>query len=87
MTGDVLALALQPNGQIVVGGNYTAVANVPENNIARLNADGTLDDNFLNGLYGADGPVNALAVQSNSRILMGGAFTSVNGIYRNCVPG
>ena len=85
VTGDVLALALQPNGQIVVGGNYTAVANVPENNIARLNADGTLDDNFLNGLYGADGPVNALAVQSNSRILMGGAFTSVNGIYRNYV--
>lgn len=85
VTGDVLALAIQTNGQIVVGGSFSAVANVPENNVARLNANGTLDASFLNGLYGADGPVYALAAQSNSRILMGGAFTSVNSVYLNYI--
>ena len=85
VNGNVYALALQTNGQILVGGNFTAVANVPENYIARLNPDGTLDATFLNGLSGADGQVFALATQSNGRILMGGAFTSVNGVYRNYI--
>ena len=66
-----------------MGGNFTAVANVPENYVARLNANGTLDSTFLSGLSGADGQVFALAAQSNGRILMGGAFTSVNGVYLN----
>ena len=33
--------------------------------LARLNADGTLDTSFLNGLAGANGSVNALFSQSD----------------------
>ena len=83
MNDDVLALALQSNGQILAGGNFTSVGSVPENYVARLNADGSLDTSFLNGLSGANGSVRALVNQSNDRIVIGGAFTLVNGVHRN----
>ncbi len=85
MNGDVLALAIQTNGQIVAGGNFTAVGPVPENQLARLNSDGSLDTSFLNGLSGANGAVNALAVQTDNRILVGGAFTTLDGVRRNYI--
>jgi uncharacterized delta-60 repeat protein len=46
-------------------------------NITRLNTDGSPDTTFLTGT-GPAGKVYALAVQSDDRILIGGAFTSVN---------
>jgi uncharacterized delta-60 repeat protein len=84
MNGDVLALALQPNGQILAGGSFTFVNGVPENSIARLNADGSLDSaGFLNGLAGANGTVQAVVCQTDGRVLIGGSFTSADGITRN----
>ena len=49
MNGNVFALALQSNGQILAGGNFTDGRHHPEGSIARLNTDGTLDTAFLNG--------------------------------------
>ena len=43
--------------------------------VARLNADGSVDAAFYSGL-GPDGPVRALALQSDGKILIGGLFTS-----------
>jgi uncharacterized delta-60 repeat protein len=83
MNGDVLALALQSSGLILAGGSFTTVNNVPENYVARLNLNGSLDPTFLNGLAGANGPVYALVNQTNDRILVGGAFTSFNNVSRN----
>lgn len=83
MNADVLTLALQSSGQILAGGNFTAVGPVPESRLARLNTDGTLDTSFLNGLSGANAPVNVVVDQSDDRILIGGAFTTVDGIRRN----
>ena len=58
--------------------------------LSRRNADGTTDASFESpsvscsfcGL-GLRPNIYSLAVQSNGKILMGGAFTSVNGINRN----
>ncbi|MBU4386019.1 MAG: delta-60 repeat domain-containing protein [Actinobacteria bacterium] len=36
------ALAVQPDGKIIVGGWFATVGGEERNNIARLNADGTL---------------------------------------------
>jgi uncharacterized delta-60 repeat protein len=87
MNGDVLALALQTNGQILAGGNFTAVNGTPENYLARLNANGSLDSaGFLNGLDGANGTVQAVVCQAeDSRVIIGGSFTSVDGIFRNYI--
>ena len=84
MDGDVYALALQSSGQIVAGGNFIGVNGVPENYLARLNVDGSLDRaGFLFGLSGADGPVYALAAQTDDKILAGGTFGSINGVVLN----
>ena len=48
--------------------------------IARLNADGSVDSDFQNGLSGASGgSVISLALQSDGKVLIGGYFTSFNG--------
>ena len=82
--GDVFALALQTNGQILAGGNFTAAGAVPVGRLARLSGiDGTLDTSFLNGYAGASAAVNTLVCETDGRILIGGAFTSVNGDNRS----
>jgi uncharacterized repeat protein (TIGR01451 family)/uncharacterized delta-60 repeat protein len=74
--GQVSAIALQPDGRVLIGGEFTAIGGVPRNHIARLNADGSLDTTFDPGV-GANDVVYAIAVESDGTILIGGAFTLV----------
>ena len=83
MNGDVLALALQTDGQILAGGSFTYVGDVNENYITRLNPDGSPDMTFLNGYSGANGAVRSVVNQTDDRILIGGDFSSINGINYN----
>lgn len=83
--GAILAVAVQPDGKILIGGDFTSVspnggAVVMRNRIARLNTDGTLDTGFDPS---ADQLVATIAVQSDGKILIGGIFTSVGGQTRN----
>ena len=76
VNGEVLAIALQPDGKIVIGGRFSTVNGIVRNNIARLNDDGTLDRTFAEGpALGIDGQVNALAIQPNGGIIVGGTFS------------
>jgi uncharacterized delta-60 repeat protein len=77
--GDVNALALQSDGKILVGGNFFDYNGVGISYIARLNADGTLDTGFVTG-SGFGSIVNALALQSDGKILVGGYFNDYNGV-------
>jgi uncharacterized delta-60 repeat protein len=83
INADVLALALQSDGKIVAGGNFTAVNGIPRNHFARFNGDGSLDTGFLNSLAGADGAIHAVAVQTDGRVLLGGSFGQINSVVRN----
>lgn len=81
-SGMIWSLARQSDGKILVGGNFYSVGGTACSNIARLNADGSLDATF--GLAsGPNSTVNALAVQSDGRVVIGGSFTSVAGTARN----
>ncbi|PYI82501.1 MAG: hypothetical protein DME26_17445, partial [Verrucomicrobia bacterium] len=80
--GTVYALAIQDDGKIVVGGTFTTVQGAPRSGIARLNLNGMLDINFRPGT-GANGPVYAVAVQPDDKIVVGGAFTEMRGATRN----
>ncbi len=77
----VRSLKVQPDGKILLGGNFSMVNGVSRNGIARLNANGSLDSSFNPGL-GADGPVSSMALQSDGKVLIGGGFLSVDGIVR-----
>ena len=76
----VYSVALQADGKILVGGDFTSLGGQVRSNIARLNVDGALDITFNPG---ADGPVRALALQADGKILAGGDFTTLAGLSRN----
>jgi uncharacterized delta-60 repeat protein len=80
--GAVTALALQTNGGVVIGGNFTLVNGIDANRIARLHPDGSLDSSFHVG-SGASGNVNTLRAQVDDKVLLGGSFQTVNGATRN----
>ncbi len=80
----VYALAIQPDGKVLIGGNFTSYNGTARNRIARLNADGSLDTSFSVGT-GADGSVDALALQADGKVLIGGLFTTYNGTARNYI--
>lgn len=78
--GTVFCTSLQPDGKILIGGYFTSVNGATQNYVARLNPDGSLDGSFFNGLTGPNNLVGGLTIQSDGRILIGGRFTSVNGL-------
>lgn len=73
---NVRAIAVQPDGKILVGGNFTTLAGQPRYNLGRLNADGTIDATFN---ASPNSIVTSLAVQSDGKILVAGAFTQITG--------
>lgn len=82
--GPIRALVLQSDGRIVIGGDFTslqpngAATTTTRNRVARLNANGTLDLTFNPNISGGTLPqVNALAVQPNGKLVVGGRFTTV----------
>jgi uncharacterized delta-60 repeat protein len=75
ITADLVwALAAQPDGKTVFGGSFNKLVGQPFQNIARVNADGTLDGDFRPlGI----GVVTALAVQADGRILVAAYLTNL----------
>ena len=71
---------VQADGKIVIGGNFTTVGGVGRTNLARLNADGTLDPGFNPN---ADDWILSTVVQADGKIIVGGFFTTVAGTPRN----
>ncbi len=78
----VYAIALQADGQILVGGSFTQYNGAAVPYLTRLNTDGTLDPSFSQTGTGLSSVVTAIAVQSDGKILVGGAFTDYNGSSR-----
>jgi uncharacterized delta-60 repeat protein len=79
-----LALALQTDGRIIVGGQFSSVDLTQRSNLARLNTDGSVDLSFDPG-GGPNGDVNAIVIQPDGRILIGGTFIGYNGVSRGGV--
>gem|GEM_PF-568180 len=78
----VYSVALQSNGKIIIGGDFTTYNGLSQNGIARLNSDGTIDNTFSVGT-GANASVYALAIQGDGKVIAGGNFTSYNGTAKN----
>src|SRR5262249_53908207 len=75
------ALALQPNGKVLVGGSFTNVNRISRNQIVRLNADGSVDANFDSGSALSSpnsATVYSIALQTNGQLVVGGSFGGIN---------
>lgn len=82
VNADIHTLSLQADGSIVLGGNFTMVNGSPRNGIARILPDGWLDATYDPGA-GANNAVRAIALDARGKLLMGGDFTTINGLPRN----
>ena len=74
--GTVYSMAVQPDGKIVVGGNFANLGGGPQATLARVEADGVVDNTFT---ASTDLGVKSIAVLSDGKVLIAGGFTLVNG--------
>jgi uncharacterized delta-60 repeat protein len=85
------ALALQPDGKLLVGGSFLSpTSNSPVLRVLRYESTGVVDASFSSSTpfevpvnpSGAIVRFNTLAVQPDGKVLVGGYFTTVNGAAR-----
>jgi uncharacterized delta-60 repeat protein len=77
--------ALQPDGKVLVGGNFNGFAGTSQARLMRLNSDGSLDAGFAPLIGVEPNIVETVVLQPDGKILVGGNFTTVQGQPRNGV--
>ncbi len=78
--GAVSAIALQPDGGIVLAGAFDAINGVSRRHIARLRPDGQVDPAWDPS---PDGTIRALAVDAGGAIYVAGSFGFIGGQSRS----
>jgi uncharacterized delta-60 repeat protein len=81
-------VVVQSDGKLICGGNFTSYRGTAVSGIARLNTDASLDNTFNTGTGFAPISANALCVydlelQPDGKVIIGGYFTTFNGIIAN----
>ncbi|MEO8427772.1 MAG: Calx-beta domain-containing protein, partial [Verrucomicrobiota bacterium] len=87
---EITTIGQQPDGKLLVAGPFSRFHGAPRRGLARLNPDGTLDPTLdigegfrLLNQFGTDYVnVEAMALQPNGQILVGGNFNLFNGVTR-----
>ncbi|MBM3883691.1 MAG: hypothetical protein FJ387_28955 [Verrucomicrobia bacterium] len=79
------ALALQPDGKILVAGVFQRANGVPRHHLARLQPSGALDSGFSHGdaWFEMVDSISAVVAQPDGRWVVGGRFERANGSWRN----
>ncbi len=72
----------QVDDKLIIGGSFNTVNGSTRTGVARLNTDGTLDPTF-NPTIGGSAGVYTIAVLADSKVMVGGSFSGVNGFNRN----
>jgi uncharacterized delta-60 repeat protein len=75
----ISGLAIQPDGKMILGGDFTGISGTTRGFLVRLNLDGTIDPAFTN----ANASVRTVVLQPDGKVLFGGDFTLVAGVSRN----
>lgn len=85
INSSVYDIGLQADGKILPVGEFTLVSGVSKTGICRLNSTGgTPDDTFVTGTIGGGGVWN-IAIDTDQKIIIGGAFTTISGISSNFI--
>jgi uncharacterized delta-60 repeat protein len=79
--GSVNAIAVQPDGKVLLGGSFFSSVGLTTPYLARFHPDGTVDGGFNPNLF-VDRPVNAIVVQPDQKIVIAGGFETVDGKLR-----
>src|SRR5215203_5071054 len=85
----VFSIAQQADGKLLIAGILTAYNGIPVGRLGRLNIDGTLDQTFnttgvaMNSQAGANNQIGDVVALPDGKIIIGGTFTSYNGVLQN----
>lgn len=79
----VLALALQADGAILVGGQFATLKGQLRAGLGRVRRDGTLDESFNSNPNGVPAPVTAIVARKDGGILVGGSNFSIGTARRS----
>ena len=78
LNGRVREIVVQPDDQVLIGGEFTTIDGVSASRFARLTKDGAVDSTLQTGIAADDG-VFAIALQDDGKIIVGGIFTKFSG--------
>ena len=81
----VLAMALQSDGKIVIGGEFTSYDGADGDYVTRGETDGDLDTTFAPDPEGAGNTVRDIAVQSDGKLVIVGSFLSYEDVSRGFI--
>lgn len=81
-SGQVRTLCMQNDGKILVGGWFNEYNNKTVNSIVRIDSTGNIDTSF-SALGGVNTVIYKIVQQNDGKILVGGSFSSFNGISKN----
>lgn len=76
---NVNSIKPEPDGKVVIAGDFQNVGGLPRTGTARLNLDGTVDQAFY-PIFTRPGQVFTLAAQGD-KVIAGGGFTRVDGPF------
>ena len=77
----IFSCALQTNGKIIIGGDFYKYNGTTQNYLARINSDGSLDGTFnVGNAFSHYVIISAFAIQNDGKIIIGGDFSSYNGV-------
>ncbi|HEX8638315.1 MAG TPA: delta-60 repeat domain-containing protein, partial [Pyrinomonadaceae bacterium] len=89
LNGQVRSVVVQPDGKILIGGHFSIVSGIARAGIARLNADGSVDTSFnppeIYSGNGIAGGINAVGLQTNGKIILGGNALTIDGGARRLI--
>lgn len=81
----ISSIVVKSNGKLVVGGNFTTYNSNTVSHIVGITSTGAYDNTFATSGTGFSSDINALAIQSDDKILVGGNFQNYNGTTRNYI--
>ena len=81
VNNSVTSVAVDANGKILAGGLFLMYNTSSNKYLVRINSDGTVDNSF-NTANGAGSAINAIALQPDGRVMVGGSFPAYGGVVR-----
>lgn len=77
--------AVLPDKKIIVGGAFVLYNERAVNFLVKIHENGEIDTTFNANQSGPNNHILSIAVQPDQKILIGGYFTSYNGVAMNCI--
>ena len=81
---DIFSIIQQSDGKIVAGGNFTLYSGSANNDIVRINPNGTKDTTFVIGT-GFNNDVSSIIQQTDNKLVVVGSFFTYSGSSNSCI--